>query len=357
MTEELATYKVLGVMSGTSLDGLDLADCHFSLQEGGKWQYAIKAAETLPYTPEWITKLNKAHTLAHAELAELDWAYTQWLSKTLGSFIKKQKDTHFDAVCSHGHTVLHQPEKGITLQMGNLPTLVEHLPCPAICDFRTQDVALGGQGAPLVPVGDQLLFADYDGCLNLGGFANLSKMFHTPPMAYDICAFNRILNPLAQQLGHPYDEEGRLASKGRLIQPLFDALNQLPFYAQSGPKSLGREWVEAAVDPLLNRFSSETVEDLLHTCVHHCAYQIGAHWQRGERVLLSGGGAHNAFFVAVLATYSKAHFVLPNDLTINFKEALVFGFLGVLKMREEINCYAAVTGAQHDHVAGKIFFP
>ncbi len=348
-------YFVLGLMSGTSLDGLDIVAVHFDRSSTGNWSYKIQCAETVAYPLSWVAKLDQAHHLAETEMTLLDEKYTLWLSNLLRKYVEQKQLLDLDAICFTGHTVLHQPEKGITVQLGNLPALAKKLPCPVVCDFRNSDVALGGQGAPLVPVGDLLLFSDYDGCLNLGGFANLSKMKQTPFEAFDVCAFNRVLNPLANKLGQPFDAGGQLAEKGMLIQRLFDALNGLPFYQKSGPKSLGREWVEATLFPLLEDYEAATVEDVLHTYVHHCAFQIGRLWKRGERILITGGGAHNTFFTRLLSTYSEGQFELPDNETINFKEALVFGFLGVLKLRNEVNCLRAVTGAQKDHVAGKIF--
>ena len=350
-------FYVLGLMSGTSLDGLDVVVAHFELDPDGIWKYSIERAETLAYSSQWEMRLDQAHLLSREELNQLNVAYTQWLSERLTTYITKHKLQDLDAICFTGHTVLHQPEKGITVQLGNLSNIVDQLPCPVVCDFRTQDVALGGQGAPLVPVGDRFLFSEYDGCLNLGGFANLSKMKEIPPVAFDVCAFNRVLNPLSNQLGFSFDKDGQLAQSGELIKPLLDQLNQLPYYNKLGPKSLGREWVEATLLPILNQFNGVPTEDLLHTYLHHCAYQIGRLWRTGERILLTGGGAHNLFFVKLLSFYSEGKFDLLDKQTIDFKEALVFGFIGVLRLRGEVNCYAAVTGAKQDHVVGKIFYP
>lgn len=350
-------FFVLGLMSGTSLDGLDIVAVHFELDNDGIWKYTIDKAETLSYSLQWEHQLDQAHLFSMQQMGHLNKAYTQWLSESIMIFIKKHKLQALDAICSTGHTVLHQPEKGITVQLGNLPEIVKQLPCPVVCDFRTQDVALGGQGAPLVPVGDRLLFSQFDGCLNLGGFANLSKIKEKVPVAFDVCPFNRVLNPLSNKLGHAFDKGGQLAKEGKLIKPLFEQLNHLPYYQKLGPKSLGREWVEAILFPILNQFNEVPVIDVLHTYLHHCAHQIGRLWNTGDLVLLTGGGAHNSFFVKLLSSYSRAQFQLPDTQTIDFKEALIFGFLGVLRLRGEVNCYAAVTGAKKDHVAGKIFFP
>lgn len=350
-------FHVLGVMSGTSLDGLDLASAQFRKDKKGQWHFDFTLTETIPYPKAWQRRLAKAHTLHKKELEKLDFEYTKWLSKTLYQTIKKYDLEDLKAICSHGHTVLHQPEKGITLQIGNLPFILNNLNCPVVCDFRTQDVALGGQGAPLVPVGDHLLFPKYTGCLNLGGIANLSKISINPPKAYDVCAFNQVFNYLSNKLGLTFDESGHLASKGKIIEPLLEQLNALSYYSLSGPKSLGKEWVEENIISKVNKYEHSLIQDVMHTYAHHCALQIGNQWNKGDLVLVTGGGAHNHYFMETLTRYSEAQFEIPEHTLVNFKEALIFGLLGVLKLLEEVNCYAAVTGAKRDHVAGNIFFP
>ena len=259
-----------------------------------------------------------------------------------------------DAVCSHGHTILHQPEKGITLQIGNLPILATLLNKTVVCDFRKQDVALGGEGAPLVPIGDQLLFSEFDYCLNLGGFANVSTQKENRRIAYDICPVNIVLNPLAEQLGVPYDDGGKFAKQGNMLPQLLEKLNRLPFYKQNYPKSLGLEWVLKNVFPLLdtNRYKTQ---DLLRTFTEHSAIQLATNFTQNSSVLVTGGGAYNTYLIERVKAHKTVHFIHPDDTLINYKEALIFGLLGVLKLRDDVNCLASVTGAQHDHSSGVVY--
>src|SRR5690606_24737193 len=225
---EKDTYQILGVMSGTSLDGIDLAFVSFTKED--KWNFAIHHAETIPYPPEWKKRLSRGIELDPEKLQELDEDYTEYLAKVITNFIDKNQIGELDAVCSHGHTIKHEPHNGLTLQIGNLPELAEFTGYTVVCDFRVQDVALGGQGAPLVPVGDELLFSEYTYCLNLGGFANVSSSIEENRIAYDICAVNTVLNHYAEKLGMEYDNNGDVARTGRLNPELLEKLEALPFY-------------------------------------------------------------------------------------------------------------------------------
>ncbi|MBX2829333.1 MAG: anhydro-N-acetylmuramic acid kinase, partial [Flavobacteriaceae bacterium] len=263
-----AHYKVVGVMSGTSLDGVDLAECFFSITAAGTWTFEIGNAITVPYSDAWRKRLQEAIHFSKGRLHSLNKEYTQLLGGLIKEFISDQKLENLDAVCSHGHTVLHQPDEGVTLQIGNLEEIAHFSGQKVVCDFREQDVALGGQGAPLVPMGDQLLFSHYDYCLNLGGFANVSSQKDNDRIAYDVCPVNIVLNPLAEQLGHAYDDGGKLAASGNLDKDLLQGLNELFFYKESPPKSLGLEWVQQYVFPLL-KTSNISIEDALHTVTEH----------------------------------------------------------------------------------------
>ena len=350
------SYKVLGVMSGTSLDGVDLAWVQFT--KDAHWDFQILKAETIPYSAEWKKKLNDGLNSSYQELEELDQDYTSYLAKIISGFIKKHKILELDAVCSHGHTIKHEPENGFTLQIGNLPDLAQHIGLQVICDFRVQDVGLGGQGAPLVPVGDELLFGKYKYCLNLGGFANISTNKNGERTAYDICAVNTVLNYYAEKLGHEYDAGGKIAKSGEFNLELHKRLEALPFYKTSSPKSLGMEWVNASVFPILKDFE-EDIPSILHTYSHHITSEIASNMGKdveGE-VLVTGGGAFNTFLMELLGQKTKVKVTIPSSEIINFKEALIFGFLGVLKIREENNVLSSVTGAAHDHCAGIVFEP
>ena len=262
-----------------------------------------------------------------------------------------------DFVSSHGHTVFHQPDQGFTLQIGNTPQLSKGIGLPLICDFRSQDVELGGQGAPLVPVGDLHLFKSYSCCLNLGGFANVSLPQKAQVIAYDICAVNTVLNVLANEKGLEYDSEGNLAKAGNLISELLNALEALEYYQKKAPKSLGIEWVNEQIFPLLEKYRTISVEDRIHTYTQHIAKQIGSTFLDSDSVLITGGGAKNDYLISLLNQFSKAKFSIPDPLVVDFKEALIFAFLGLLRIENQVNCLSCVTGASADHSSGNIFYP
>jgi anhydro-N-acetylmuramic acid kinase len=349
-------YKVLGVMSGTSLDGVDLALVQFSKES--QWDFQILTAETIPYSPEWKKKLNEGLKCSYQELELLDEDYTGYLATIISEFISKHKVEDLDAVCSHGHTIKHEPENGFTLQIGNLPHIAQLIGTTVICDFRVQDVALEGQGAPLVPIGDELLFSEYNYCLNLGGFANISTKKEGKRIAYDICAVNTVLNYYADKLGFEFDEAGKIARSGTLIPDLLQQLEQLPFYSKASPKSLGIEWVNTNVFPILKNYEDE-FPSILHTYCHHIASEIAKNIENNVdyKMLVTGGGAFNTFLMELIQQKMETKIHVPSSEIVNFKEAVIFGFLGVLKLREEINVLSSVTGAEYDHCAGLVFEP
>lgn len=350
------SYNVIGVMSGTSLDGIDLAYITFS--KDADWSFKIVVAETISYSDKWFKTLKNLTLLTASELITLDEEYTTYLSTVINQFISKNKIENIDAVCSHGHTALHQPDQGFTKQIGNLPKLASLINQTLVCDFRVEDVALGGQGAPLVPIGDRLLFSDYDWCINLGGFANISSEINSNRIAFDICPVNIVLNKYVESLGFNYDDEGRIAKKGNFNSELFESLNRLAFYNEQPPKSLGLEWVEKEVFPMINSYNLNN-EGILHTYVKHIAFQITQiiNATNNASVLITGGGAFNLFLIEEIQKITSNQLIIPSTKIIEFKEALIFGFLGVLKLREEVNCLKSVTGATKDHSSGMIYFP
>ncbi|MBT8256857.1 MAG: anhydro-N-acetylmuramic acid kinase [Bacteroidia bacterium] len=350
------SYKVIGVMSGTSLDGIDL--CYASFQFNHKWSYSIIDAITIPYSEEWRIKLKHGIDQDMSELKALDTEYTWFLSETIRQYLNKEQLTGLDAICSHGHTILHQPQEGITYQIGNQPEIAKALSVPVVCDFRVQDVELGGQGAPLVPIGDKYLFSEYDACLNLGGFSNVSYEKDGQRIAFDICPVNIVLNELAGLFDLPYDHNGDLARSGKIDEQLLNDLNGLQFYKLPAPKSLGLEWVKEKVNPILSK-SELSTKNKLRTFTEHIGFQIANQLNKLDisSVLITGGGALNSFLIDRIEHYLDNPIVIPEMNTINFKEALVFGFLGILKLREEVNCLSSVTGARHDHSSGKIYQP
>ncbi len=351
MTKE--EYQVIGVMSGTSLDGMDLVYVSFSTSD---WRYTINHADTIPYSANWHSDLQGSIHLDKEQLMDLDAGYTKLLAKTITDFIETYAINDIDAVCSHGHTVLHQPENAVTYQIGNRPELATMIGQKVVCDFRVQDVMLGGQGAPLVPIGDRLLFPDYDYCLNLGGFANVSFESNTGRSAFDICPVNIVMNHYCQLINLPYDDKGQMASRGNINPALLKDLNHLPFYAQKPPKSLGLEWVKEKTVPLIDSYKL-TTSDILRTFVEHVAIQICYVLKDRGNVLVTGGGAYNNFLILRIRDLSECDIRIPSKEIIEYKEALIFGVLGVLKLRNEMNCLSSVTGASHDHSSGNIFMP
>ncbi|WKN45187.1 anhydro-N-acetylmuramic acid kinase [Tunicatimonas pelagia] len=355
------TYQVIGLMSGTSLDGLDMAYCEFSL-ENNQWQFRIPVAETQSYDDTWQQKLKNITEVSGEELIIADRNLGVWMGEAVKEFILKHQ-LKPDFIASHGHTVFHQPERGITYQIGNPFAMQAVSKQTVVSQFRNYDVAIGGQGAPLVPIGDQLLFGEYDACLNLGGIANLSTPWQGKRIAYDIGTSNMVMNYFAQQSGKPYDQDGQLAQQGHIDQSLVDALNQLPYYRQDFPKSLGYEWVHREIIRRIEH-ANLSVPDAIATALDHAAYQISQALQffaakqtEPFQVLVTGGGAFNDYFMDSIRRYAAEgiEMIAPPAKIIAFKEALVFALLGVLRVRNEINCLQSVTGAQYDHSAGVIF--
>ena len=349
-----STVFVIGLMSGTSLDGIDLVYVRF---DKNKYQdFEILASETVSYSEEWKTTLQDAINFSSDALRGLNLTYGKLLGEVLNSFIDKFHIKDIDFIASHGHTVLHQPKKGITLQVGDGQVIANSTAQKVICDFRTQDVKLGGQGAPLVPIGDELLFSNYDYCLNLGGFSNISFHKDAKRIAYDICPVNIVLNFYANKLGLEYDESGNIAAKGKINNALLNALNALPFYKKAPPKSLGLEWVKENVFPLIDSLESD-VPTVLRTFVTHISLKISEVIINNDSVLITGGGVFNTFLIAQIEFYANIKITLTSSKLINFKEALIFAFLGVLRADNKVNCLRSVTGASRNHSAGEVFYP
>ena len=348
-------FNILGVMSGTSLDGIDLAHLKFEIING-KWNFQILECETIGYNQKWIDQLKIAVGFSELELLKLNTDYTFLLGRIISDFIGKYKIENIDAVCSHGHTILHQPQNGVTLQIGNLPEIASLCKQKVVCDFRVQDVKLGGQGAPLVPIGDQILFSDYDYCLNLGGFSNISFEENGNRIAFDISPVNTVLNFYANQLGLDYDDKGKNSRTGNINLELLNELNRLDYYQKKYPKSLGFEFVKETILPLIESYPI-AIEDKMNTFTEHIAIQIALVLPKKENNLfITGGGAYNDFMIERVQFHlPETKIVIPERKIIEFKEALIFGLLGVLKLRNEINILSSVTGAKTDHSSGQIY--
>ncbi|RZN82647.1 MAG: anhydro-N-acetylmuramic acid kinase [Winogradskyella sp.] len=349
------TYSVVSVMSGTSLDGIDILYSKFLFN--GKWNFEIIEFQTIPYSEEWKQKLKTLTQFSKKDLKQVDDEYSEYLARQILEFINRNSIEIIDFIASHGHTALHNPEEGYTYQIGNQKNLADILKQKVICDFRVQDVELGGQGAPLVPIGDKLLFGNYDFCINLGGFANISFEESKKRIAFDICPVNIVLNHYVNQLDFDYDDEGKIAKSGKLNTSLLSDLNSLLFYNQEPPKSLSLEWVQQIVIPIIEGYNIET-KDILRTFVEHAAIQISEYLNQNETIaLFTGGGVYNLFLIERIKILSNSEVIIPNTDIIEYKEALVFGLLGVLKVRNEVNCLKSVTGAKKNHSSGKIFNP
>ncbi len=350
-------YNVIGVMSGTSLDGVDLAHIKFQLNNK-KWTFEILESETIGYSKDWINHLKLAVDYSETELEQLNTAYTKLLASIVSTFIEKHKIENIDAVCSHGHTILHQPQNGLTLQIGNLPEISTLINQTVVCDFRVQDVKLGGQGAPLVPIGDRLLFSEYDYCMNLGGFSNISFEQNGKRIAFDISPVNTVLNHYANQLGLDYDDKGEISRTGKVSEKLLNELNALEYYQKTFPKSLGFEFVKEVVLPIIESHKIP-IEDKLRTFTEHIAFQTAlALPSKKGKLLITGGGAYNDFIIERIQSYlPEMEIIIPSTKILEFKEALIFALLGVLKLRGEINVLSSVTGAKMDHSSGEIHNP
>ncbi|HCS21115.1 MAG TPA: anhydro-N-acetylmuramic acid kinase [Bacteroidetes bacterium] len=359
----MRTYKILGLMSGTSMDGVDLAYCSLQ-EEEGRWSYEILLGETIPYDEKWRVRLSQLGKQTALIYVKTHTFYGHYLGQLCAGFIAKHQ-LEPDFIASHGHTIFHQPEAGFTAQIGDGSAISAVTGLPVVSDFRLLDLALFGQGAPLVPIGDELLFGEYDFCLNLGGFANISMKEEERRLAFDIAPCNLVLNRIARNLGHPYDDGGQIAASGSVHYELLKELDALPFYQEFKPKSIGREWLNTHFWPLVRKYDLEKVaqENLMKTLVDHISGQIAdaiEHYAGEDiatkKVLITGGGAYNETLIDHLRSQCDAHMVVPeNPLLVEYKEALIFAFLGVLRVRQETNTLASVTGAKSDSIGGAMW--
>lgn len=354
-------WHVIGVMSGTSLDGVDLVFAKFNKDK--TYSFEILEKKAVNYSEKWKNTLQEAFYSSGEKLTKLDVDYGEFIGNIVKKFIEEKGIEKVDFIASHGHTIYHQPNQNFTLQIGSGAVISAITNCKVICDFRVQDVALGGQGAPLVPIGDQLLFGNYNYCLNLGGFANISFQNHEKRQAFDICPVNIVMNHYMRRLGFEYDDKGKLASTGKIQEELLAELNSLPFYVDDKPKSLGYEFILETIFPIIDAYKLPE-KDLLRTYVEHVIFQISNVIKRNnssvetlkmQTLFVTGGGAFNTFLIERLSSLVSCEVIVPKKDIINFKEAIIFAFLGVLKDQNEVNCLKSVTGAIKDHSSGVIF--
>ncbi|MAR40095.1 MAG: anhydro-N-acetylmuramic acid kinase [Flavobacteriales bacterium] len=342
-------YHIIGLMSGTSLDGIDLVKCIFTKKE--KWGFILESCKTIEYPKYWKDKLCTLHSESKKNIQKYDKEYGKYLGELINKFID-ENSLKVDYISSHGHTIFHQPENRYTLQIGDGNTISNCTNITTINNFRSLDISLGGQGAPLVPIGDLHLFTNYKYCLNLGGFANISEK-KEDIIAFDICPVNIVMNEICKEINRTYDNNGEIARKGKIIPSVLNKLNELEYYRKGPPKSLAREWVEANINPIFNR-ENYTTEDKLSTFCEHIAIQIGL-LLKNNSVLVTGGGAFNKYLMERINKYSSSDIILPKTEIINFKEAIIFAFLGVLRLENTNNCLSSVTGAERDNCGGDIY--
>lgn len=343
-------------MSGTSLDGVDLALCTFEERSTG-WAFSILKAKTIAYSDAWKQRLTDLPLASSESYVRADYEYGNYLGELATTFLESESITP-QLIASHGHTIFHNPTEGYTAQLGFGGAIAAKTKITTINDFRSIDIMLGGQGAPLVPIGDELLFSQYDQCLNLGGFANISYSDGGNRLAGDISVCNFILNSLAATKGLLYDAGGALAAKGVLISELLKKLNALPFYSAPFPRSLGREWVEKNILPSID-FDNYCVEDLLATFTEHIAIKIAEviNQAHGKKILTTGGGVYNNYLMERTRSFLSKNKKLEtgSPQIVEYKEALIFAFLGVLRHLNRTNVLCSVTGAQRNHSGGSIF--
>jgi len=360
-------YRAIGLMSGSSLDGLDVVYVTF-LEQGGQWSFSVGAAACIPYTNEWVERLRGATKLSARDYYLLHTDYGHWLGAQVNAFIE-QHQLHYKVavVGSHGHTTFHMPDKRTTGQLGDGAALAASTGLSVVTELRALDVALGGQGAPIVPIGEKFLFAGTPYFLNLGGIANISSATE-PYVAFDVCAANRVLNMIASLQGLDYDKGGALAASGTVDESLLQQLEQLPYYQLPYPKSLANDFGTDVVFPLVQA-AGLSVPDSLATYTSHIVRQIAASLQQlitspaaqsttGARMLVTGGGACNEFLVASLRDA-----LIPMGVTVDvpaidivqYKEALIMAFMAVLRWRQENTVLASVTGATRDSIGGALW--
>ena len=361
------SYRVIGLMSGSSLDGLDIAYCQFQLN-AGKWSFEILKTDVVEFSVEWIEELKRLPVASAKTLWQAHANLGNYFGECVSEFIEKHSlQNKVDFVASHGHTIFHFPDKKFTTQIGDCAAIAAQAKLPVVCDFRSADIANGGQGTPIVPIGDKFLFADYRFCLNIGGIANISSKTENQIVAFDVCGANQVLNSLADSLGKEYDDDGRIAAKGNVNEELLLQLNVLEYSSLPYPKSLDNSFSREAVLPLIEEFQIST-EDKMRTIVEHIAVQISKHIQligekeklnftANEKMLVTGGGAFNKFLIERIKAQTNIFIEVPNDEVVKFKEAVVIAFMGVLRMRNEINVLRTVTGASKDTIGGAVYLP
>lgn len=345
-------------MSGTSMDGLDIAHCELTEQENGKWEYKINVAKTVAYNDLWRLRLSKLRNQNALNVHKTDRYFGEYIGELINEFLS-ENNLDADLIGSHGHTIFHQPENNISFQIGSASAISAVTDIPTVANFRMMDVVKYGEGAPISGTGDRLLFGEFDMCLNLGGFANISGSVDGEAVAYDVCPCNILLNRIAREFGQEYDEDGKIAEQGGIDYDLLSDLNSIEYYDLPYPKSLGREWINEHFWFRV-RQSDAGKEDRMKTLVDHIAQQVGNNIEKlaqdsaTSRVYVTGGGAYNKVLIDHLRTHTDAEIVVPEPVVIEYKEALIFGLLAVLRVQNKTNILSSYTGAEMDSVAGEL---
>jgi anhydro-N-acetylmuramic acid kinase len=346
---------VIGIMSGTSMDGVDIAYVILN-NDNGYWSYACPVAETIPYEERWRIRLSQLYKQPIFLYPKTSAFYGKFMGQLVNQFIAKYQIKP-DLISSHGHTIFHQPDAGFTAQIGDGAAINAITGLPVVCDFRTTDVALGGQGAPLVPIGDQLLFSAYDACLNLGGIANISLTGVQSIKAFDIAPCNIVLNRVARWLNMAYDNEGKIAAAGVADEELLNKLNDLDYYHLQTAKSLGREWINEVFWPVVKSASDISETNMMATLSAHIAFQIKRVLEkyRPEKMLITGGGAFNTHLIEQVQQQQITQIHIPDEQTIQYKEAIIFALLGLLRVKNLNNSLKSVTGASRNSIGGALY--
>ena len=356
------TYRAIGIMSGSSLDGLDIAFVEFQ-ENAGRWTSEIVEAACYPYTTAWMDRLKNAITMSALDYQLLHVDYGHYIGQQINAFIKEfALDYKVALVASHGHTSFHVPARKMTAQLGDGAAIAAETGLPVVSDLRSLDIAFGGQGAPIVPIGEKLLLGDYAYFLNLGGIANISVNAERY-IAFDVCAANRVLNMLANEKGKAYDDGGQMAASGNVQETLLTQLNELDYYQKPFPKSLANDFGTDTVYPMIRQANLST-EDALRTYTEHIVRQIAnaipttSHSSTGSNMMVTGGGALNTFLIERLTSILKnagINVIVPESKLVNYKEAMIMALIGVLRWRQEYNVFSSVTGAERDSISGALW--
>ncbi len=353
-------------MSGSSLDGVDLAYCHFST-DGKDIRYDLKIAETIPFSPSWMTRLKHLPTQNALTFVKTHTYFGHYLGELVNGFIKKHQ-IEVDFIASHGHTIFHAPDKRFTTQIGDGGAMAAITQRTVVCDFRTQDIAIDGEGTPIAPAADRFLFSDYDFCMNIGGIANITCNANGKIIAFDIASANQVLNAMANILDLEYDKNGALAQQGEVNTEILAELATFDYFKNSYPKSIANAWIQTQIIPIYLAIDCP-IKDKLRTAVEHLAIQVRKSIQQiieqenfekdDYQLIVSGGGALNSFLmetIQIAIQPLKVKIVIPSNEIIEYKEAVLMGLMGVLRIEERANCFSSVTGAKRDTVGGAVYY-